>query len=223
MVQAARTYRFLARALEIYPYQPLYGVDSRAFGHKKAAVRACLDRWDAFKPHLPRSGSALDIGCQNGFFTLMMAEHGLATIGVEREGAALRVCQILALANKPLPAAFLPMEISDETVEKLPRADVVLCLSIFHNWARDLGFDRADRIMRVIAARTGSVMIFETGQSDQTDVAWAQRLAFMGDDPRAWISDYLVDLGFTSVKQIGAFAGTTKHYSTRYLFVARKD
>lgn len=45
----------------------------------------------------------------------------------------------------------------------------------------------------------------------------------MGSDPTAWITGYLTNLGFTSVTQIGAVAGTTKHYSTRYLFVARKD
>lgn len=221
--KAAALFMFLGRAVDLYHYQPLYGVGGKFSGTQHQTVRACTDRWAVINPELPATGFALDVGCQNGFFSFLMAKRGLVTVGVEKDETSVRVCQTLAIANELLPVSFLNMEVSVSTVRNLPGADVVLCLSIFHNWVRDLGFVEADRIMRIIARNTRSVLFFETGQSDQTEVGWAKELSFMGKNPEVWVEEYLKNIGFKHVKKIGTFSGNNKHSSERALFVAHKE
>jgi len=220
--QAARCYRYLFRAMKVYPYQPLLGLEGQNIARNQVSIRPCMNRWDAIRQHLPKNGSAIDIGCQNGFFTMKLAQHGLATIGLERDEASFRVCQLVSLANDPLPAGFWHYDITSGSAAKLPVVDCIVCLSVFHNWVREFGFEEADRIMKVLASRTRSTMVFETGQNDQVQAWWATAMDFMGADPESWIRQYLRDLGFDSVKHVGTFAGTAKHESKRHLFVARR-
>lgn len=221
--QAVAVYRFLNRAVDIYHYQPLYGIWSSVGKSMQSAVRGSADRWAVIESELPQSGFALDIGCQNGFFSFLLAQQGFITMGIERDEPSVRVCQILALANKPLPVSFLSMDINAVAVHQLPEADVVLCLSIFHNWVRELGFKEADQIMRSVAVKTRTALFFETGQNDQVEANWAKDLDFMGADPKGWIREYLLGLGFEHVKELGRFCGTTKQSSERVLFVAYKE
>ncbi len=45
----------------------------------------------AITPHLPERGSALDVGCGTGFYTLFLARRGLKTVGVDASEAMLRI------------------------------------------------------------------------------------------------------------------------------------
>ena len=220
--RATNLFAFLDKATNLYYYQPLYGFGGKYGRPHPNSVRACSDRWAAIKPELPSTGFALDFGCQNGFFSFSLAAHGLVALGVERDEASVRLCQTMALANDLLPVSFLRMEVGTAVIQNLPEADVVFCLSIFHNWVRDLGFNEADQIMRAITKKTRSLLFFETGQSDQIDASWAENLSFMGENPERWVAEYLVELGFREVRKIGNFAGNTKHPSQRALFMASK-
>ena len=64
-------------------------------------------------------------------------------------------------------------------------------------------------------------LIFETEQSNETGSQWPQILSFMGEDPEAWIRDFLVQIGFKNVTNLGTFS-TDLTQMKRTLFIAKK-
>ena len=105
-------------------------------------------------------------------------------------------------------------------IASMPTFDVVLNLSVFHHWVKMYGPDDAQDMMRALAGKC-SMMIFETGQSNEVGTKWQEKLSFMGDDPQEWGKDFLQGLGFKTVEVIGTFpTGLTD--VDRYLFLAKK-
>src|SRR5215211_5656833 len=68
-------------------YQPLPWVDSPG-----RRTEGSESRWEAIAGLLDSLAirSALDVGCNLGYFTIMLAERGIPTIGVERRPTAYR-------------------------------------------------------------------------------------------------------------------------------------
>lgn len=200
-----------------YRYQPRWGVDSL----EAEQVRPTTARWDVIEAHLPKSGSALDIGCNNGFFTFKMAERGLISLGIDSSANAITTARLLGVRNDPSRAAFARLDLTRESAADLPTVDVVLCLSVFHHLVRHQGLDEATHVMKNLTRKTRKFMIFETGQADEISKSWAGELAFMGDNPQAWVSEFLVGLGFARVRQIGSFPGHNNAVE-RALVIAEK-
>lgn len=184
-------------------YQPLYGLDERG----NSDVRPVSDRWEAIRPRLPLSGSALDIGCMNGWFTFQMADHGLLSLGVDSSDRDVQTARLLAVHNDTVGASIMKLEVTPETATQLPRVDVVLCLSVFHHLVRIHSLDYAVATMQALTACARHQFFFETGQPDEQDQRWASSLSFMGDNPTAWTEEFVVSLGFDKVERIGSFAG----------------
>lgn len=221
-VSAGDAFRTLTAGARLNPYQPLYGAEEPYLPQFPATKRFCDERWAAIEPHLPVSGSAMDIGSQNGYFVFQMAARGLIALGIERDEPAYRVSQVLALLNSVDRASFVHLEITDANVRDLPAVDVVVCMAVFHHWVHQHDLDYATRIMQGLAARTGSVMVFETGQPDQTQIWWSKNLGFMGDDPRPWIEGLLKDLGFAQVQHVGELLAKEQRDFKRHLFICKK-
>lgn len=220
---AADGLRLLFENERIYPYQPLWGVDKLdAVPSLASTERPCHDRWAAIEPHLPRRGTFLDIGCQHGYFVFRAAEHGLTALGIEREAVAHEVAKLLAIGNGISRASFIRLDVSSETVDNIPPADVVACLSVFHHWVRNGSLEEATSIMQSLTNKCGSTLFFETGQNDEQGAWWAPLLDFMGDDPEAWTISYLESLGFSKVESLGRFEADHVAGVPRTLFLARK-
>jgi hypothetical protein len=49
------------------------------------------------------------------------------------------------------------------------------------------------------------MLVFETAQTDFCSDKYMKMLPDMGPNPRAWLIDFLTDLGFNDVFSIGAF------------------
>ena len=87
---------------DVFPglrYQPLPWVGLRDSNRGSGTTM----RWEAMKPVIAASGSrtALDIGCNVGFFCFALAELGVAAIGVD---AAPRELRIATFARRRLRA-----------------------------------------------------------------------------------------------------------------------
>ncbi len=188
-----------------------------------AAGRACADRFTAFAKCLPTDGplSTIDVGCNIGYFVFRMAERGGLCLGVDWGRNEIALARRLASKQDVTNALFAQLEITEQTAATLPTADLVICLSIFHHWARKLGLDGATLIMRRLADHAGHCLVFETGQPDEpTD--WAGDLHFMGTDPDGWTRQYLTDLGFAKVDHAGKFP-TSLSPVPRNLYVASRE
>ena len=55
----------------------------------------------------------------------------------------------------------MTMAIDSTNVETLPAFDVVLCLSVHHNWVDAEGPEKAADILRALVKRSNRVMVFE--------------------------------------------------------------
>lgn len=196
----------------------------RASAAPNAAARACADRFEAFSGRLPAGEplSCLDVGCNLGYFTFRMAERGGLCIGLDWGRNEIGLARALASLHKIHNALFAEYTLTEDSARALPEADVVLCLSIYHHWARKLGEAGAGRIMAALAARTRRYLVFETGQHDESEAAWAPALAFMGEDCDAWICRFLTNLGFETVECVGRFP-TSVSSGRRGLYVASRE
>jgi SAM-dependent methyltransferase len=184
--------------------------------------RMCRERFAAFSETLPKDAkSCIDIGCNIGYFTLRFADRGGVCLGVDVGRNEISVARGLARLNDVRNAAFLQWEVTPQNVAGLPFVDVIICMSVFHHWARKLGLEGATQIVDGLAARC-RFLVFETGQNDEVETSWASHLSFMGADSDAWIRSFLKGRGFTSVKHLGLFS-TTLSSVPRHLYLAERS
>ena len=146
-------------------------------------------RWNSIGPELVSAGvkSALDIGCNVGFFSFAMGELGMSVIGVDVEEKNLRMAMFarrrLAMSN----VGFLSMEVGPTTASILPQTDAALVLSVWHHWVRMFGLSGATQILSTIWDRTASIM-FETGQQEMPP---EYGMPAMHPSPAEWLAAYL--------------------------------
>lgn len=217
---ARRVVYFALRNLPARYYQPVYGRRALGVAPTDSVARACNDRWEAIAPHLGEGESVLDIGCNLGFFTLSAAERDCLAVGVDFDPFYVTACRAIASSTGATGAIFIRAEADRDFVSRLPVFDSVFNFSVFHHWVRHYGEDRAKDIMRQLAPKCRR-MFFETGQSDELGASWHDRLRFMGDDPEKWITEFLREIGFRRVTNLGQFAtGLTP--VERHLFLAEK-
>lgn len=206
------------RLVEQYQPIPFAGPNQRA----SARLRQCQDRFEAMSRVLPqRPLSVLDIGCNIGYFTFSMAQRGGFCLGIDVSRNDLMVAQALATLHQVGNVAFSELRIEPENASTLPRADVVICLSVFHHWVHRYGEETASKIMRGIADSACRYLVFETGQPEEKSKAWASSLEFMTPDSDNWTRCFLTELGFANVALLGEF-DTSVSPVPRRLYLAER-
>ena len=197
-------------------YQPVFGKEKKA-----DVTRECDDRWKVIGPILAeKKGSLLDIGCNIGYFSFKAAENGCFSYGIEADSFHITCCNAIKTATGSKNCLFTKGMVDPDYTANMPAYNNVINLSVFHHWVKVFGVDQAQKMMRDIANKCNT-LVFETGQSNEVGSQWPQYLGFMGDDPKAWIENFLKEIGFRDVKVIGTFAtGLTE--VDRYLFLATK-
>lgn len=176
-------------AFDVFPgltYQPLPWI---GYPNAKRGI-GTYQRWEAIEKALdgvqPRS--ALDVGCNVGFFTLSLARMGIPAMGVELDPASVRIARFAARKCKLKNVAFAQMEVTPATICLLPHVDLVLCLSVHHHWARMFRFEAATRMLGELWERCGKTMFFETGESEMPP---HYNLPPMEPSSREWLTRYL--------------------------------
>ena len=169
-------------------YQPEAGADGdRQTGGRGGGTES---RWNAIWPVVEEceAKTAVDIGCNLGWFAINLGLRGVATVGVEGLRPAYRSAMYLARKSGADNVFFLGMNVSAQTVSLVPHTDATLCLSVWHHIVRHQGMDAADTVLSELWAGTRKVLFFETGETEMPEV---YRLPPMTPDPRRWITDYL--------------------------------
>ena len=186
--------------------------------------RASYGRLDAINHFLPEDAqpSTLDVGCNLGFFTFNMAKRGGFSIGIDYGRNEILAAKALAHKHSVSNIVFTQMEVTPENASRLPKADMVICLSIFHHWIRKLGEAESQRIMKGLADSANKYFVFDTGQPNEKNVEWNECLEFMNPDISAWAEDYFKALGFSKVVNLGDYR-TSLSEVPRSLFIAIKN
>ena len=174
---------------DVFPglrYQPLPWIGFRRANRGIGTSQ----RWAAIRPIVEASGcrTAVDIGCNVGFFCFALAEIGVAAVGVEAEQKELRIA---AFARQKLDATnvgFLLLQVTPATVHLLPAGEAVVLLSVWHHWVKRFGLAAATSMLQAVWTRTGRVMFFETGEGEMPP---EYGLPAMTPSPREWLATYL--------------------------------
>lgn len=147
-------------------------------------------RWEVIRAELiaRRVRTAVDVGCNVGFFCFAMAELDIAAIGVDIDDKNLRIAGFVKRKLGARNVALMSLEVTPATVALIPPADAVLLLSVWHHWVRMFGLESSTRMLAEVWEKTRSVLFFETGE---LEMSADYRLPEMLPDPQTWLATYL--------------------------------
>jgi tRNA (mo5U34)-methyltransferase len=116
-------------------------------------------KWQALAPHLPLrmdGWTALDIGCNAGYYSFELARRGAHVTGIDVDPHYLRQAEWAARQlGLEEDIEFREMQVYDLTAEEQVY-DLVLFMGVFYHLRYPLlGLD-------IVARRTGRIMVFQT-------------------------------------------------------------
>jgi cyclopropane fatty-acyl-phospholipid synthase-like methyltransferase len=181
-------------------YQPVYlGGQMISKGGRESMVR-----WEQVEKVIDAQQikSVVDLGCAEGFFVRKSAEKGCFAVGVEGDARMLLWAQTTLTMDGLKNFGFIKMDMANDNIHNVPKADMVIFFSVLHHIMYSKGEEYAFEFLKKVKALTGRVMIFEMGQSNETNQRWAKRMPDMGADPHQWIIDFLKRAGFSKVDRL---------------------
>src|SRR3954463_15312950 len=163
--QVLEPLQFRVDRLGPQPYQPLPWDEGRTAKRD----RATRERWDAIERFLSESQlkpeSALDLGCNIGFFSFSLAKAGIPTLGVEMDPRYFRIASYAAARMNDRPVTFLNLAVDYRTIRLVPTVDLTVLLAVWHHWVRNDGLDGASALLREVWRHTNRALIFESGEN----------------------------------------------------------
>jgi len=147
-------------------YQPLPWVGL----HNARRAEGTLERWKIIEASLRNYSvqSAVDIGCNVGFFCFSLADKGISSIGIDIDERALRIARAVAKKTGMSHVGFSNQFVTPQSVSLIPHADVMIFLSVWHHWVKRYGMDTAMKMLSEIWNACDQVMYFESGQNEMS-------------------------------------------------------
>ncbi len=141
---------------------PQIGLE-RGNTHTAGKGNTSLNKMQLILTHLPlESTTAVDIGCHNGFFSLTLARlRSLHVYGYDPDPSLIRIASLVAYHLKIRTVAFCNWGIDLQNLSTLPQVDIMLVLSVFHNWVQSMSFQEACTLLQRVWTKTKQVMFFE--------------------------------------------------------------
>lgn len=209
--------RRIARSYD--PYQPV-SIKGRQIcpGQRKHS-----DRFATIRRVIEATGAKtlLDLGCAEGYFVEQAAAQcGCIALGVDADVRRLSLAQASVALNRVPGAGFMYGELTPEFIRTLPNFDAIIFMSVLHHVMYERGVAFALEYMKGLRLKASKVLIFDMGQSNETENEWASLLPDMGPNPHLWIQQFLESAGFRNVEKLAdsdAYQGTTK----RALFILK--
>lgn len=134
------------------------------YDYQSIRVAATEKRWSLIHDQIDEGArSLLDVGCNVGLMTFLAARSGLVAIGVE--GNWVNVRTALRRCKPQLSLAFMHLMVTPENVDGLPVCDVLLCLSIYHQWHAHLGHEAAQQILKTLGQKAQRILFFEAAST----------------------------------------------------------
>jgi len=202
--------RRIARSYQ--PYQPVFIKGARiCTGERKHS-----DRFATIRQSIESMGAKtlLDLGCAEGYFVEQAASQcGCVALGVDADVRRLSLAQASATLNHVNGAGFMYGQLTPEFITMLPSFDAIIFMSVLHHIMYERGVDYARDYMKTLRAKVVKFLVFDMGQSDETENKWAALLPNMGSEPHAWVADFLKSAGFGGVEKLvesDAYQGSKK-------------
>jgi hypothetical protein len=158
----------------------------------RSAMRAdgTTSRWEAMRPllHELEIASAVDVGANAAYFAIELARTGVSVLAVDASAGQCRTAALAVRRSGVENVGVVHLDLHAETVALLPQVDAVLCLSVWHHIVAHRGMDAADRFLSELWARTGKVLVFDTGEGEMGPEFG---LPNMAPDAGEWLRSYL--------------------------------
>lgn len=175
--------------------------------------------------HMPIKGKTiLDVGSNNGFFSIMLALKGYYVIGYEPDTVLLKVAELTAHKVNAKNVAFFNLGIEPKNVNFIPEVDVSLVLSVFHWWVQIFDYETAVEILKIIWQKTKKTMFFELPNTVENKKI-ANWMPDMGKDvleAELFIRKMLETLEFSKVELLALLPTDFRPNERRHLFIVRK-
>jgi len=183
------------------PYQPV-SIKGKPIctGERKHS-----DRFAVIRNVIESTGARtiVDLGCAEGYFVEQAATQcGCIALGIDADVRRLSLAQASVTLNRAKGAGFMYGELTPEFVRMLPMFDGVFFMSILHHIMYERGVPYALEYMKEVRAKASKFLIFDMGQSDETENAWASLLPDMGSNPQLWVQQFLESAGFSKVEKL---------------------
>lgn len=175
----------------------------------------------------PSAKTIVDIGSNNGFFAIHLAQQGYDVIGYEPVRSFVQgshqVCEKFGISN----AAFIERGMDLTNSQRLFDADVTLILSVWHNWVKQADFATALEILKNIWAHTKVAMFFELANTlDNQYIAGFETMPNMGSTVEAcgaFIAREIVGvLPNAEIELLGLVPTDYINGSARHMFIVRR-
>jgi len=185
-------------------------------------------RLEAVLSRMPADArQVVDIGSNNGFFSIALGKRGYDVIGYEPYAAfargARQICERFQITN----VSFFVKPLDPSSSRDVFDCDVSLVLSVYHNWVKQYGFEGANEILRNIWSRTRKLMFFELASTlDNQYIAGFETMPRMGatdEECRAFMErEILGGLSGGKIEFVGMMPTDYVNGRARHFFVVRR-
>ncbi|MCK5020894.1 MAG: methyltransferase domain-containing protein [Candidatus Peribacteraceae bacterium] len=177
---------FIGKPQVLYHPLPWLGLEKAKRG------KGCQARLDFILNEIGAiTGSVLDFGCAEGFFSISLAQKGFLVTGLEQKKDRVRIAQLASDMVGVENLCFLNLKVNEVNISNFPRFDFTLCLAVWHHWVRFFGFDSAKKMLKILWQKTNCIMFFETGLSELPD---SFNMPEICGDPDKWLHKLLEEL-----------------------------
>lgn len=125
-------------------------------------LRFPADKFALLQQNMPTRGSRslLDIGCNAGVITQAFAEQGFFAVGIDINPKKI-----------DFPSGHMPVTgyypVTDASLAAVPTFDVILLLSVHHQWVKEHGDAYAQRVLAGIVAKAHHCVFVEFASINQ--------------------------------------------------------
>lgn len=114
------------------------------------------ERWKFIEDYISDVEVLLDIGCAQGFFTGKAAKKGCLSLGIDRDSERLR--DAIERSGFGRNEGYMHMELTPNTIHKLPNTNATLLLAVHHHWENNFGLNDAEKMFQIVMDRSDLVV-----------------------------------------------------------------
>ena len=156
--------------------------DKRKDKNKKKGLNS-YKKLDLILKNIPKDAkNIIDVGSNNGFFSIKLAQKGYQVIGYEPTDKFVESSNMICRKYDINNAVFYKIGLDKDSSESLFDADISLVLSVLHNWVKQSDYNTAIEILKNIWSKTNKIMFFELADTiDNEYIASFDTMPSMGN------------------------------------------
>ena len=186
----------------------------------EGSKRDWKDRWQSIEKVIKKYDveTILDVGCAEGFFIKKAAQdYHCFSLGIEMNDERLKLGELTRLYEGSNNYAVIRAKLDPLAIKKLPKMDVILCLSVVHHIIKSDGLNEGLSFVKALLEKTNKAFIFEIGTADEKSFFGKMPNMPMGQE--VFVRKFLEDAGCKNIRVLNKTMSIKKD-STRLMFVA---